>query len=159
MMMNKSKEILNQLGKDFKIEVNHSGLVELQYIPDPPDGNLTIAEVGKNIPFDIKRVYLITDLERAGALRGKHAHRELEQLIICVSGSFDLFLDDGERQQIIQMTKSPFGIRLVPRLWHEMTNFSSDCAILVLAADFYDENDYVRDYQEFLDLIREKTRF
>jgi hypothetical protein len=137
------------------IQVVNSGVVLLQFFDDGKDGKLVIAEGDRTVPFEIKRVYYITDLENAAAVRGKHAHKKLEQLIFCVHGSFDLALDDGSTRQTISLSSPYYGIRLGPKLWHTMTNFSDDCVILVLANDYYDDGDYIRDYHEFVNLVRE----
>jgi len=136
-----------------KIKVKNSGLVKLQFYNDFPDGNLIIAEGKKNIPFEIKRVYFINNLFNKKSVRGKHAHKKLEQIIFCVNGFFTTTLDDGTTKQRILMNNPYTGIRLGPKLWHEMKNFSSDCVILVLANDYFKKNDYIRDYGEFLKFI------
>ncbi len=135
--------------KPKKINVKNSGVVKLQCYEDFPDGNLVIAEARKNIPFTIKRVYIINNLFNKKAVRGKHAHKKLEQIIFCINGSFVLRLDDGKHKQRIAMNDPSVGIRLGPMLWHTMLNFSSDCVILVFASDWYDEKDYIRAYDEF----------
>lgn len=140
------------------MKVKNTSLVKLKYFDDYPDGNLVIAEEGKNIPFKIKRIYYITDLGNAKAIRGKHAHRKLEQVIFCVKGSFSLTLDDGKNKSLVKMNKPHVGVRIGKLVWLTMTDFSSDCAILVLAADFYDEADYIRNYQEFLNLVKKKKK-
>ncbi|MFN6946984.1 MAG: sugar 3,4-ketoisomerase [Cytophagaceae bacterium] len=137
-----------------KLKVKNSGIIKLQFVDDFPDGTLVIGEAMKSVPFDIKRVYYITNLSNPKAIRGKHAHKKLEQYIFCVSGSFRLHLDDGVTKQNITLDSPYYGIRLGPKLWHTMTKFSRDCVILVLASDYYDENDYIRNYEEFLEYIR-----
>jgi hypothetical protein len=119
-----------------------------------PDGNLFIAEASKNIPFEIKRVYFINALANPRAIRGKHAHKTLDQIIFCINGSFMLRLDDGAVKQRITLNDPSYGIRLGPRLWHSMASFSYDCVILVLASDWFDEEDYIRDYDEFREFIQ-----
>jgi len=137
-----------------KIKVKNSGIVKLQFFDDFPDGMLVIGEAKRNIPFDIKRVYYITNLSNPKAVRGKHAHKKLEQYIFCLSGSFRLHLDDGETKQNITVDSPYYGIRLGPKVWHAMTKFSRDCVILVLANDYFRENDYIRDYGQFLKLVK-----
>jgi len=132
-----------------KIKVKNSGVIKLQFYNDFPDGNLVIGEALKSIPFPIKRVYVINNLFNQKAIRGKHAHKKLEQVIFCVNGSFVLALDDGKTKQRIKIDSPYYGVRLGPRLWHTMTSFSKDCVILVLAADYYREKDYLRNYDEF----------
>ena len=125
-------------------------MVTLQMFKDSPDGNLFIAESRKQVPFEIQRVYFINSLANPKAVRGKHAHRRLEQLLFCVSGSFVLHLDDGSVRQRITLNHPAYGIWLGPLLWHTMTSFSYDCVILVLASAPFDASDYVRDYDAFL---------
>ena len=137
-----------------KIRVKNSGVVKLNFFNDFPDGNLVIAEVKKNVPFNIKRIYYINNLFNRSAKRGWHAHKKLEQIIFCVNGSFVLNLDDGRTKQKILLDSSYYGIRLGPLLWHTMEKFSSDCVILVLANDYYKEKDYLRNYEEFIKFIK-----
>lgn len=137
-----------------KIKVKNSGIIKLHFFDDFPDGNLVIGEAEKNIPFKIKRVYFINNLFNKKSHRGLHAHKKLEQIIFCVNGHFTLQLDDGQTKQNILMNDPYNGIRLGPELWHHMTKFSSDCVILVLANDYFKENDYIRNYQKFLKYIK-----
>lgn len=141
------------MNKNTKIRVKHSGVISLQYFDDFPDGALMIAENKKSVPFNIKRVYYITNLYNKRSRRGFHAHKKLEQYIFCVRGSFTLLLDDGSKKQRLTLDTPYLGVRLGSKLWHEMSNFSSDCVILVLADDFYKESDYIRDYNAFLKYI------
>lgn len=135
------------------LKVKNSEVIKLQFFNDYPDGNLIIAEALKNVPFGIKRVYCIQGFEGSKAVRGKHAHRELKQLIMCFNGSFTLLLDDGTRKQTIVMDDPTMGIVLDGLVWHEMKEFSDGCTIVVLAADYFDPSDYIRDYAEFLSLV------
>jgi hypothetical protein len=137
-----------------KIKVKNSGIVKLKFFKDFPDGNLFIAEARKNIPFKIKRVYFINGFTNEKAVRGKHAHKKLNQAIFCLNGSFDLSLDDGKRKQKIRLKDPSVGIILKPMLWHTMSGFSKDCVILVLADEWYKESDYIRDYQKFKKMLR-----
>lgn len=137
------------------ITVKNSGYVELKLVRDSRDGNLVILEALKDIPFDIKRVYYITNLENSVSTRGLHAHRELEQVIFCIQGSFTLGLDDGNNRQKILMNKVNVGVRLGKMLWHTMEDFSNGCVLLVVASDYYSEADYIRNFDEFLSLARE----
>jgi hypothetical protein len=133
-----------------KLRVRHSGVIRLQCFKDLPDGNLFIAEAGRQVPFAVKRVYFINTLANAAAVRGKHAHRRLDQAIFCINGSFTLTLDDGRATQRILLNDPACGIRLGPMLWHTMSGFSYDCVILVLASDWFDPADYIRDHKQFL---------
>lgn len=137
-----------------QIVVRNSGWVLLKQIDDGMDGSLGILEAGRDIPFDIKRVYYITNLLNARSVRGKHAHKTLWQAIFCISGSFKLGLDDGTTSQEIRMWCSNAGIILGPGLWHTMSEFSSGCVLIVAASDYYDPADYIRDYSEFMTFVR-----
>lgn len=140
--------------RELEIHVKNSGVLTMTFFDDFPDGNLTIAEGMKNIPFEIKRVYFINNLFNKKSVRGKHAHKELEQVIFCINGQFTIDLDDGTTKQSIVLDDSHYGIRLGARLWHEMRDFSNDCVILVLASEYYNEDDYIRSYDEFLKYIQ-----
>ena len=126
----------------------------MQFYDDFPDGNLVIGEALKNIPFSIKRIYFINNLFNKEAVRGFHAHKKLEQVIFCINGSFNLNLDDGKTKQSIKMNSPYYGVRLGATLWHTMSKFSADCVILVVAADYYKKDDYIRDYDEFKKFIK-----
>ena len=140
----------NKVKRATRIRVARSGFVRLRSFNDLPDGNLFIAEAQREIPFKIKRVYFINSLANPQAIRGRHAHRRLEQVIFCVSGSFRLHLDDGRKKQRVRLHDPAIGIRLGPFLWHTMSGFSYDCVILVFAAEWFETSDYIRDYAEFL---------
>jgi len=112
-------------------------------------GNITIVEGKKNIPFDIKRVYYLYDIP-GGEDRGGHAHKELRQLIIAASGSFNVLLDDGMNKKVVTLNRSYFGLLVVPGIWREIMEFSSGAICLVLASDVYREEDYIRIYSDFL---------
>lgn len=142
------------MNRKLSLRVRNSGIIRLQLSPDLPDGNLFIVEAGRSVPFPIKRVYYINSLANPKAVRGKHAHRTLEQAIICISGSFLLTLDDGRQKQSFRLNDPSVAIRLRPMLWHTMSRFTYDCVILVLASDWFDESDYIRDYAEFRALAR-----
>ena len=138
-----------------EILVKNSGFVTLKRIVDERDGALCIINSQKEIPFEIKRVYYINNLENMTSIRGKHAHRRLRQVIFCINGCFTLSLDDGRTKQDILMMQDNVGVILGPMLWHTMHSFSSGCVLLVAASDYYDENDYIRNYGEFLRLAAE----
>jgi len=136
------------------IKIKNCKFIELPKIKDGRDGILCVVEHLKQIPFEIKRVFYIYDLHDNKAVRGKHAHKKVEQAIFCIRGSFDIELDDGVNKQVISLKKPNEGLYLGTFLWNVMFNFSEDCMLLVFASDLYDESEYIRDYQEFLNLIK-----
>lgn len=123
-------------------------LVDLPKISDPR-GNLTFVEGGQHIPFDLQRVYYLYDVP-GGAERGGHAHKGLQQLIVAMSGSFDVVLDDGRGKRRIHLNRSYTGLYVCPMIWRELDNFSSGSVCMVLASNRYDEDDYYRDYGQYL---------
>ena len=123
-------------------------LVKLKKISDPR-GNLTFIESGIDIDFEIKRIYYIYDVP-SGEYRGAHAHKDLEQLMISVSGSFDVILDDGKSREIVKLNNPAVGLYITKGIWREMSNFSAGSVCLVLASEHYDERDYIRNYDQFL---------
>jgi hypothetical protein len=129
-------------------KLDHCHLIELPKISDPR-GNLTFIEGSHHIPFDIKRVYYTYDVP-GGSDRGAHAHRRLHQLIIAMSGSFDVVLDDGFDKKRFHLNRSYFGLYVCPMMWRELDNFSSGSVCLVLASELFDSDDYYRDYELFL---------
>jgi dTDP-4-dehydrorhamnose 3,5-epimerase-like enzyme len=131
-------------------------IIELPKIADPR-GNLTFIEGNRHIPFDISRVYYLYDVP-GGAERGGHAHKALHQLIIAMSGSFDVVLDDGRDKQRIHLNRSYVGLYVCPMIWREIDNFSSGSVCMVLASNLYDESDYFRDYSLFLEAVRGSER-
>lgn len=133
----------------------HCRLLDLPKISSEK-GNLTFVEAERHIPFAIRRIYYLYDVP-GGAERGGHAHRTLQQFVIAMSGSFDFVLDDGFERRRIHLNRSYFGLYLPPMIWREIDNFSSGAVCLVLASDFYDEADYIRDYQDFLNAARGPT--
>ncbi|HLX71445.1 MAG TPA: FdtA/QdtA family cupin domain-containing protein [Verrucomicrobiae bacterium] len=134
--------------------IEHCKLITLQKIQDRR-GNLTYIEGGRQVPFEIKRVYYLYDVP-GGAERGGHAHKELHQLIIAMSGSFDVVLKDGAIEQRIHLNRSYFGLYICPMIWRELDNFSSGSVCLVLASNLYDEADYYRDFDQFVSVVGKK---
>lgn len=132
--------------------IKECNIIDLPKITDPR-GNLTFIESGNHIPFPIKRVYYLYDVP-GGSQRGGHAHKSLSQLIIAISGSFDVVLDDGVDKKRVHLNRSFQGLYLCPMIWRELDNFSSGAVCMVLASDYYDEGDYYRDYQEFIRNVR-----
>lgn len=118
-------------------------------------GSLAFIEGGRDIPFDIKRIYFLYDVP-AGSVRGSHAHKSLSQLFIAASGSFDVHLDDGYNKASYHMNRPFYGLYVPSMLWRTLDNFSSGSACIVMASDFYDEDDYIRDYHEFRHLLASK---
>lgn len=112
-------------------------------------GNITVIENNKTVPFDVKRIYYLYDVP-GGEARGGHAHRNLYQLIVAASGSFNVVLNDGKNTKTITLNRPYQGLFIVPGIWRELDNFSSGSVCLVLASEKYDENDYIRDYNEFI---------
>lgn len=130
--------------------------IELPKITDVR-GNLTFIESNRHIPFDISRVYYLYDVP-GGAERGGHAHKELQEFIIAMSGSFDVVLDDGYEKKRYHLNRSYYGLYICSMVWRELDNFSSGSVCMVLASTFYDEADYYRDYQEFLKAVQGEGR-
>ena len=127
--------------------INQCCLIELPKISDPR-GNLTFIEGTHHVPFDIRRVYYLYDVP-GGSERGGHAHKLLHQLIVAMSGSFDVVLDDGKMKKRFHLARSYYGLYVCPMIWRELTNFSSGSVCMVLASQEYDESDYYRNYGEF----------
>lgn len=123
-------------------------LIELPKIADPR-GNLTFVEGERHVPFAIKRVYYLYDVP-GGAERGGHAHKALHQLIVAMSGSFDVVLDDGYEKKRIHLNRSYNGLYIPPMIWRELDNFSSGSVCMVLASNYYEESDYYRDHVDYL---------
>lgn len=132
--------------------INQCHIIDLPRIPDAR-GNLTFIEAGRHVPFEIKRVYYLYDVP-GGAERGGHGHKELQQLIIAMSGSFDVVLDDGKERKRFHLNRSYYGLYICPMIWRELDNFSSGSVCMVLASTLYEEADYFRDYDEFLAAAR-----
>lgn len=129
-------------------------IIDLPKITDSR-GNLTFVEGNKHIPFEIKRVYYLYDVP-GGEERGGHAHKRLQQFIVAVSGSFDIILDDGYGKKRFHLNRSYYGVYVPFMIWREMNNFSSGSVCLVLASEYYDEEDYIREYKEFLQILKMK---
>lgn len=134
------------------MSVNKCRIIDLPKITDPR-GNLTFIEEERHVPFQIKRVYYLYDVP-GGAERGGHAHKELHQLIVAMSGSFDVLLDDGHERRRFHLNRSYYGLYVCPMVWRELDNFSSGSVCMVLASNRYDEADYYRDYEHFLEVVR-----
>lgn len=133
------------------MSINKCKIIDLPKITDPR-GNLTFVEGGNHIPFNIARVYYLYDVP-GGATRGGHAHRELQQLMVAMSGSFDVMLDDGREKRRVHLNRPYQGLIIPNMIWRELDNFSSGSVCMVLASHPYEEADYYRDYGEFLKAI------
>ena len=128
-------------------------LIDFPKVPDPR-GNLTFIEGEHHIPFGIRRIFYIYDVP-TGESRGAHAHRRLEQILICLSGSFDAQLDDGDNRKSVHLNRPWQGLYIPPMIWAAEVNFDPGSVCLVLASDLFDEADYIRDYDTYL---RERQR-
>ena len=118
-------------------------------------GQLVALEEHKDIPFEIKRVYYMYDTGK-GVTMGQHAHKSLEQILICIHGSCKLMLDNGKEKKIVSLEKPYEGLYISNNIWREMYDFSSDAVLMVLASDVYKEEDYIRNYDEFLKFVNMK---
>lgn len=127
--------------------VNDCKIIDLGKIPNRK-GNITVVQNGEKIPFDIQRIFYIYDIP-GGAARGKHAHKSLYQLLIAVSGSFDVVINDGKNSRTLTLNSPQKGLLIVPGTWSGLENFSSGAICLTLTSALYDEEDYIRNYKEF----------
>lgn len=134
------------------MSVDNCKLIELPKISDPR-GNLTFAEGNRHVPFEIKRVFYLYDIP-TGADRGAHAHIQLHQFLICLSGSFDVALDDGLQKRIVHLNRPWHGLHIPPMIWAAEINFDPGSVCLVFASDKYEEIDYIRDYDQFISFVR-----
>ncbi len=134
------------------MSLNDCRIIELPKISDPR-GNLTFIEGGRHVPFEIRRTYYLYDVP-GGATRAGHGHQTLEQLMIAMSGSFDVELDDGDTRKKYHLNRSYYGLYVPRMIWREIDNFSSGSVCMVLASDYFDESDYYRDYDDFLSAVR-----
>lgn len=131
--------------------------MEITMIPFPthtnPTGTLSFLEAEHHVPFPIRRVYYIYDVA-PGARRGFHAHKKLRQVLICIHGSCKILLDNGTEQQIVPLTSPSEGLVVEHVMWREMYDFSSGAVLMVLASEYYDEADYIRNYDDFLTFVK-----
>jgi hypothetical protein len=135
--------------------VNDCKLIDLPKIHNRA-GNITPVENNEDIPFEIKRIFYLYDMP-GGESRGGHAHKELYQLIIAASGSFEVSLNDGKEYRRFFLNHPYYGLLIHPGIWAELVNFSSGSICLVLTSDIYSESDYLRNYQNYLDYLRSGT--
>lgn len=138
-----------------KSSVYDCSIIEIDKHHSDRKGNLSVVENGKTVPFDIKRVFYLYDVP-GGESRGAHAHKKLKQLLIAVSGSFTVKLDDGNVKRSFTLNRPYQGLLIAPGIWSEIDNFSSGSVCLVLASEKYDEDDYIRDYERYYKLKKEE---
>lgn len=138
-----------------KYSVFDCSIIELDKHHSDRKGNLSVVENGVTLPFDVKRVYYLYDIP-GGESRGAHAHRELEQLIVAASGSFSVTLDDGKCKRTFMLNRPYQGLYVKHGLWRDLADFSSGAVCMVLASELYKEEDYIRDYGEFLKYREER---
>jgi len=127
-------------------------IIELPKIMDQR-GNLSFIEQNKHIPFEIKRVYWIYDVP-GGQIRGSHAYKTLQEFIVALSGSFDVVLHDGKNEKKYSLNRSYYGLYVPKLYWRRLENFSTNAVCLILASDFYDEKDYIRNFEEFVKMVK-----
>lgn len=127
-------------------------MIDLPKISDPR-GNLSFIEGGNHVPFDIRRVYYLYDVP-GGSDRGSHAHKNLHQFIVAMSGSFDVVLDDGKEKKRFHLNRSYYGLYVCPMMWRDLDNFSSGAVCMVLASAEYSEEDYIRNYSDFISILK-----
>lgn len=130
--------------------ISDCSLVNVPRVSDPR-GNLSFIEPGPNFPFSFERVYYLYDVP-GGSERGGHAHRKLKQFLIAMSGSFDVHLDDGKDKKTYHLNRPYFGLYICPMTWRRIDNFSSGSVCMVIASERYEEEDYIRDYSDFMSL-------
>jgi hypothetical protein len=118
-------------------------------------GNITPVQNSIEIPFDIKRIYYLYDIP-GGESRGAHGHKQLEQIVIAASGSFDITISDGIKEKTFSLNRPYIGLNIKPGLWRDLSNFSSGAICLVMASESYNEADYIRDYDEFINFKLKK---
>lgn len=133
--------------------LQHCRMIDLPKIHDPR-GNLTFIEGKSHVPFSIERVYYLYDVP-GGSERGGHAHKKLQQFIVAMSGSFDIILKDGQHIRRVHLNRSYNGLFLCPMIWRELDNFSSGAVCMVLASNKYTEDDYIRDFDQYVKLQQE----
>jgi hypothetical protein len=139
-----------------RIPIRNCWWIQIPRIIDARDGIISVAEGLRNVPFAIRRVYYIYELNYLHSHRGEHAHKKLEQVLFCVHGQVTLTLDDGFHRHEITLDKPHLGVYLGPDVWVVMKKFRRDCILLVLASHRFRESDYIRDYQQFIARVRRK---
>ena len=132
------------------ISISDCSIIELPKISNRA-GNITPVHSGVNVPFDIKRVFYLYDIP-GGESRGAHAHKNCHQFLVAASGSFEVMFDDGLNKKTVQLNQPYYGLHIPPMIWACELNFSSGAICLVLTSELYDANDYLRDYNQYLNL-------
>lgn len=140
-----------------KYSVNDCSILELERHRGERRGDLTVIQNDGMLPFDVKRIYYLYDVP-GGSSRGAHAHRSLYQLIVAASGSFQVTLDDGKVKRTFFLNRPYQGLLVRPGIWRDLDDFSSGAVCMVLASEVYDKEDYIRDYQEFLEFRKNLCR-
>ena len=130
-------------------------IIDFDMHPDDR-GNLVALSANKEIPFEIKRIYYTWDMPKE-AIRGGHAHRNLDEVVICLHGFCDFVLDDGKETLTIHLDRPNKGIYIPAHLWRDFRNFSSDCVVILIASDYFHPEDHIKDYNEFLELIKKDS--
>jgi hypothetical protein len=128
----------------------------LLYLPriDAEIGNITVVENSSNFPFDVKRIFYLYDIP-GGESRGAHAHKNCHQLLVAATGAYEVLLDDGHTKRLVQLNRPYLGLHIPPGIWASEINFSSGSICLVLASELYDEQDYIRSYDDYLTFVNE----
>lgn len=128
----------------------------LLYLPriDAEQGNITVVENSDNFPFKVKRIFYLYDIP-GGESRGAHAHRKCHQLLVAATGAYEVLLDDGNTKRLVQLNRPYLGLHIPPGIWASEINFSSGSICLVLASELYDEQDYIRSYDDYLKFVNE----
>jgi dTDP-4-dehydrorhamnose 3,5-epimerase-like enzyme len=133
------------------LTIDSCRIIQLPKITDVR-GNLSVIEGNRSVPFEIKRVYYLYDVP-SGATRGGHAHKKLKQMIIAISGSFDIIVDDGHKKKKFFLNRPHYGLFIPEGIWREINNFSSNSVALALVSEWYDENDYIRVYSAYQKMV------
>ena len=133
-----------------KFNVYDCSIIELSKHHSDRKGNITVVQNGETVPFDVKRIYYLYDVPGGGA-RGAHAHKELNQLMVAASGSFRVTLDDGNVKRSYILNRPYQGLYIKPGIWRDLDDFSSGAVCMVLASEVYDPEDYIRNYEDFID--------
>lgn len=141
-------------GPRARVSVRECRIIDLPRIADQR-GNLTVIESDRHVPFTIRRIYYLYDVP-GGSARAGHAHKALHQVLIAMSGSFTVTVDDGFARRKVRLNRSYYGLYIPPLIWREIDDFSSGSVCLAVVSDFFDESDYYRDYGEFLRVMRRK---